>query len=128
MKRVLLALIAAGLIAGCSQTVETDQARLCRMALPALVGVGATIEIAAQRPDTDGRGLAIVFTAAALGEPSETHLAACRFREPGRPRASRDLVGLTFDGEALGEARLFALVRYWLGDARGPRSRPRPAR
>ena len=34
--RLLTALLAAGLLAGCSPVLETDQARLCRMALAAL--------------------------------------------------------------------------------------------
>jgi branched-subunit amino acid ABC-type transport system permease component len=127
MTWTLLALIAAGLLAGCSPAVETDQARLCRMALPALVGVDATIEIAGQRPDPDGRGLAVAFTAATPGRrQAEPHLAECRFREPGRPRESRDLVGLTLDGEPLSEARIFALVRYWLGTPEGRAADPAP--
>ena len=96
------------------------------MALPALMGAGATIAIVAERPDPDRRGLAVAFTAAAPGRQSEPHLAACRFREPGRPRESRDLVGLTLDGEALGEARLFVLVRYWLGTPEGRAADPAP--
>ncbi len=126
MIRVLLALIAASLLAGCSPVVETDQARLCRMALPALVGAGATLAITGETPDPDGRGLVVAFTAAAPGQASKAHLAACRFREPGRPRESRDLVGVTLDGETLGEARLFVLVRYWLGTPEGRAADPAP--
>ena len=96
------------------------------MALPALVGVGATIKIGAERPDPDGRGLAVAFTAAMAGHEPEPHLAACRFREPGRPRESRDLDGLTLDSETLREARLFALVRYWLGTPEGRAADPAP--
>ncbi len=64
MIRTLVVLLAASLIAGCSTALETDQARLCRMALPALEPVGATIDIVGQSPDPDGRGLAVGFTAA----------------------------------------------------------------
>jgi branched-chain amino acid transport system permease protein len=90
------------------------------------MGVGATIDIVAESPDPDGRGLAVAFTAATAGQAPEPHLAACRFREPGRPRESRDLIGLTLDGEALDEARLFALVRYWLGTPEGRAADPAP--
>jgi branched-subunit amino acid ABC-type transport system permease component len=96
------------------------------MALPALVPEGA-IAILAESPDPDGRGLAIAFSVRASGtEPPERHLATCRFREPGRPRESRDLVALTLDGEALREARLFALVRYWLATPEGRAADPAP--
>ena len=119
-------LLAASLLAGCSIALETDQARLCRMALPALTPVGATIDIVGQSPDPDGRGLAVAFTAATPGEEPERHLAACRFREPGRPRESRDLIAVTLDGEAIDEGRLFALIRYWLATPQGRNADPAP--
>src|SRR5208337_4908454 len=90
----LSVLLAALCLAGCSPALETDQARLCRMALPALTPEGARITIDTQRPDPDGRGLVVAFSAEAPGEEAEPHLAVCRFREPGRPRQSRDLVSL----------------------------------
>ena len=126
MIRALVVLLAASLVAGCSTALETDQARLCRMALPALMPVGATIDIVGQSPDPDGRGLAVGFTAATPGEEPERHLAACRFREPGRPRESRDLIAVTLDGEAIDEGRLFALIRYWLATPEGRNADPAP--
>jgi branched-chain amino acid transport system permease protein len=106
--------------------LETDQARLCRMALPALMPDDARIAILTQAPDPDGRGLNVVFTAEALGEARQTHLAACRFREPGRPRESRDLTSLTLDGQPLSETRLFVLIRYWLATPEGRAADPAP--
>jgi branched-subunit amino acid ABC-type transport system permease component len=126
MIRALAVVLFALLLTGCSPQVETDQARLCRMALPALMADGAAIDILAETPDPDGRGLAVAFSARTSGRAPERHLAACRFREPGRPRESRDLIGLTLDGEALGEARLFALVRYWLATPEGRAADPAP--
>ena len=94
----LVVLLAAAMLVGCSPVLETDQARLCRMALPALMPEGARIAIEAQTPDPDERGLSVAFTAQTPGETPQHHLAACRFREPGRPRESRDLTSLTLDG------------------------------
>ena len=56
MIRALAVVLFALLLAGCSPQVETDQARLCRMALPALMADGAAIDILAETPDPDGRG------------------------------------------------------------------------
>jgi branched-chain amino acid transport system permease protein len=123
---LLIVLIAAATLAGCSPSLETDQARLCRMALPALVSQEARIAILAQTPEQDGRGLRIAFAAETPGEERQNHLAACRFREPGRPRESRDLTSLTLDGQALSETRLFFLVRYWLATAEGRAADPAP--
>jgi branched-chain amino acid transport system permease protein len=118
--------MAAAPLAGCSPVLETDQARLCRMALPALMPQDARIAILTQAPDRDGRGLNVVFTAEAPGEERQTHLAACRFREPGRPQGSRDLTSLTLDGQPLSETRLFLLIRYWLATPEGRAADPAP--
>jgi branched-chain amino acid transport system permease protein len=121
-----IVLLAAAMLAGCSPALETDQARLCRMALPALMPQAARIAILAQRPDPDGRGLSVAFTALTPGGEPRNHLATCRFREPGRPNQSRDLVSLTIDGRPLSEARLFALIRYWLATPDGRAADPAP--
>jgi branched-chain amino acid transport system permease protein len=120
-----LALAAVGLL-GCSPVVETDQARLCRMALPALMGDGVAIDVLDESPDPDGRGLTVGFSAATPGEAPERHRLACRFRSPGRPRESRDLVALTLDGEPVGAARIYVLVRWWLSTPEGRAADPDP--
>jgi branched-chain amino acid transport system permease protein len=114
------------MLAGCSPALETDQARLCRMALPALMPQEARIAILAQKPDADGRGLSVAFTARMPDEDPQAHVAACRFREPGRPSESRDLASLTLDGRPLSEARLHFLVRYWLATPEGRAADPAP--
>src|SRR3984957_2587582 len=121
-----IALMAAAMLTGCSPVLETDQARLCRMALPALIPQDARIAILTQAPDVDGRGLKIDFTAQTQGEEPRNHLAACRFRLPGRPHESRDLTSLTLDGQPLSETQLFFLVRYWLATPEGRAADPAP--
>jgi branched-chain amino acid transport system permease protein len=96
------------------------------MALPALMPEAARIAIVAQRPDADGRGLSVAFTARTPGEEPRDHLAACRFREPGRPNESRDLVSVTLDGRSVSEARLYVLIRYWLATPEGRAADPAP--
>jgi len=96
------------------------------MALPALMPENARIVVESQRPDPDGRGLTVAFFAETRGEDPEPHAASCRFREPGRPRESRDLVSLALDGEALSQARLHFLVRYWLATPEGRAADPAP--
>jgi branched-chain amino acid transport system permease protein len=96
------------------------------MALPALLPEGARIAIDSQLPDRDGRGLTVAFSAEAPGQETEPHVAACRFREPGRPRQSRDLVSLALDGAPVTETQLFFLVRYWLATPEGRAADPAP--
>src|ERR1700677_1253875 len=123
---LLILLIAGATLAGCSPVLETDQARLCRMALPALIPQDARIAILRQAPDADGRGLNIVFTAQAPGEEPQSRLAVCRFRLPGRPHESRDLTSLTLDGKILSETQLLFLIRYWLAAPEGRDADPAP--
>jgi branched-chain amino acid transport system permease protein len=122
----LIVLTATATLAGCSPVLETDQARLCRMALPVLMPPESRIAILTQSPDADGRGLNVVFTSKTRGEKPQSHLAACRFREPGRPQGSRDLTSLTLDGQSLSETRLFLLIRYWLATPEGRAADPAP--
>jgi branched-chain amino acid transport system permease protein len=96
------------------------------MALPALLPEGGRIRIDSQQPDLDGRGLVVAFSAEAPGQEAEPHVAACRFRERGRPRQSRDLVSLTLDGAPLTDTQLFFLVRYWLATPEGRAADPAP--
>ncbi len=122
----VILLIALGLLVGCSPALETDQARLCRMALPALMPRDARIAILAQTPDPDGRGLSVAFSAEMAGAKPRLHEAACRFREPGRPHASSDLTSLALDGRPLSDARLLFLIRYWLATPEGRAADPAP--
>ncbi len=122
----LIVFVTAAMVAGCSPVLETDQARLCRMALPALMPQDERIAILAQAPDPDGRGLSVAFSTETPGEEPRTHLAACRFRDPGRPRESRDLTSLTLDGQPVSESRLFLLIRYWLATPEGRAADPAP--
>src|ERR1700733_10434853 len=123
---LIFLLIAGATLAGCSPVLETDQARLCRMALPALIPQDARIAILRQAPDADGRGLNIVFTAQAPGEEPQSRLAVCRFRLPGRPHESRDLTSLTLDGQTLWKPLFFFLVRYGRAPRGGRAADPAP--
>jgi len=105
-------LCAALALAGCARLVETDQARLCRMALPALSPPDAKIEVVSQHEFPDDRGLRVVYRLDA--DAAATHVADCRFRGPGRPLRSDELVGLALDGRPLGDVSLFFLTRFWL--------------
>ena len=90
------------------------------MALPALAPPDAIVTIVKQREFPDGRGLRVDYRLSGLDAPAEARFAECRFRSPGRPKRSQDLVALTTDDGPLSDVRLAILVRYWLAtpDAR----------
>ena len=125
MKRRFAILIAAAALAGCARLVETDQARLCRMALPALSPPDAKIDVLSQHENSDGRGLRVAYrlTAADL---ASNHAIDCRFREPGRPLRSDELIWLAVDGQPLSEISLHFLVRFWLAKPEARDADPAP--
>jgi branched-chain amino acid transport system permease protein len=116
----------AALAAGCATLLETDQARLCRMTLPALEVANATIRVLRQSPFEDGRGLRVDYLAAAPGETLTSHFAECRFREPGRPRRSQDLISVATDRGDLSDYQLATLIRFWLATSEARAADPSP--
>jgi len=113
-------------LAACARLVETDQARLCRMALPALAPPGAAIVILDQRAFPDGRGLRVDYRLSLPGAPAATRFAECRFRAPGRPQRSEDLVALTTDDGPVADVSLYFLIRFWLATPEGRAADPAP--
>jgi branched-chain amino acid transport system permease protein len=122
----LLILVLLPLLAGCATLLETDQARLCRMALPAIEDRDATIEIVSQTEFGDGRGLRVDYRASPPGERAQPHFAECRFRAPGRPRKSQDLTAIDTDRGALGAYQLATMIRFWLATPEARAADPSP--
>ena len=124
--RLLPALLSALLAAGCSRIIEADQARLCRMSLPAIAEPDAEIAIAGQSEAPDGKSVRIDFTASVDRAPPRPHFALCRFREAGRPRRSGDLIGLETDAGELSQFQLAMLARFWLATPEARAADPAP--
>jgi branched-chain amino acid transport system permease protein len=125
LRRLFAVLIAALALAGCSRLVETDQARLCRMALPAVLPPDSTIDVVSQHEFPDGRGLRVVFRLGADAQ-APTHFADCRFRQPGRPLRSDEMIGLAIDGRPLSDVSLYFLARFWLATPEARDADPAP--
>ena len=113
-------------LGGCVLPVETDQARLCRMALPALSAPDAKVRVLRQAEDADDQGLRLEYTETRPDGDETAHVATCRFRAPGRPLRSRDLVNIAIDGAPLNDVRRFFLDRFWLATPEGKASDPAP--
>ncbi len=124
--RSVLLLALLPLLAGCATLLETDQARLCRMALPAVEDRDATIQIVSQTAFADGRGLRVDYLAAPPGERLRPHFAECRFIAPGRPRRSQDLTSIVTDRGRLGDYQLATLIRFWLATPEARAADPSP--
>jgi len=127
MRRVFLAvvLLITGLLAlaGRDAALETDQARLCRMAIPALSAADARVKILAEFEDDDRKGVIVDYD---LGSDAPTHRIQCRFLRAGRPNRSEELVGVAVDGERLDETRRYFLIRFWLATPEARAADPSP--
>jgi len=120
--RVAAAFAALAALSSCSLPVETDQARLCRMALPALSPPDMQITLKRQKEDADGKGVEVRY----LDGDDVTHIARCGFRAPGRPLHSQDLVDIAIDGVSLSEVKRFFLIRFWLATPEARAADPAP--
>jgi branched-subunit amino acid ABC-type transport system permease component len=123
MRRIVAALVLGLALASCARELETDQARLCRMALPALTPRDASVAILGQRVDADGRGVALSYRERPGGRLRAAH---CRFRLPGRPLRSNELQEMSIDGRPLEATRLYFLIRFWLATPEGRAADPLP--
>jgi branched-chain amino acid transport system permease protein len=126
VSRFFLILACFALLSGCAPLLETDQARLCRIALPAIEDPDASIQILRQTPFIDGKGLRVDYLAGAPGEELAPHFAECRFLAAGRPRKSQDLISIVTDRGKLGDYQLATLIRFWLATAEARGADPLP--
>ncbi len=111
-------------LAACAPSVETDQARLCRIALPALWPEALRFTGIRQTAFADRRGLRIDFQT----EPPTAipPFIECRFKAAGRPRKAEDLTGVVTPQGALAQPRLFFLQRFWMATPEGRAADPLP--
>lgn len=110
----LVILLAPLFLIGGGTGADQEQGRLCRMLLPALVPEQEGIRVlgTARGP---GSSMALDFKAGP--EPTRMRRLTCRFGGIGYSAAKRDLITVTLDGEALGEAALYFLKQGWLESA-----------
>ena len=121
--RRALPLLAILALAGCSRSFDLEQARYCRIALPALLAPEAQIAIAATSGDPDGKGVVIRFGIAPDAARKTIH---CRFEpKPDSPARVR-LTAVETEAGPLPETQVYFLRRFWLETSEGWRADPEP--
>ncbi|WP_375461351.1 branched-chain amino acid ABC transporter permease [uncultured Enterovirga sp.] len=110
---VLRFLVAPALAAaaGCAILVDADQARICRVALPAIEPAGT--RIALRRVRAAEAGLRIDYDAIPTDGGTLARHATCRFGP------AKDLVGITTDRGEVEGSRIFLLKRYYVDTPEG---------
>ena len=120
-------------LAACSPALDTDQARLCRSALPALADPDARITVTRQSllPATgsdDQTGVRIDYQSAISDNPPRSDFAECRFGGGSSSTLRLDLVALRSRSGALRGDQLMLLQRFWLTTAEAMLHDPLPLR
>ncbi len=103
------------LLAGCSP-VDPDQARLCRITLPALHAGDAKLAINSVSTGSEPYTVVLRYRVTNEEGRETKHLVQCRFSGGRFSRQRQELVALTVDGDRFGEARMHMLNRFWLQD------------
>jgi branched-subunit amino acid ABC-type transport system permease component len=122
MRRLLLCLLAVAL-AGCAG-VDQDQARLCRIAIPALHPPGVGIEITALERGGAPHSVIIRHEVRRGPAPPRERTAECRFSGGFLSLNRLELVELKLDGRPLPDATLLFLRRFWIDDPAVARLQP----
>jgi branched-chain amino acid transport system permease protein len=109
----VLAFVAAILVIrhGPALWVDAEQARLCRMLIPALYPEDDGIQMLASEA---GAGKAVHIAFRMTRNDTRQHLLTCRFGGTGYSAAKRDLISVQLDGVGLGASTLYFLRQGWL--------------
>jgi branched-chain amino acid transport system permease protein len=108
----LLAVLA---LCGCAR-IDPDQARICRVALPALHPEGSPIAIVAVEPGAGPGAIVIRHETRRPPHPPQERIAECRFGGGAMSRGRLELEAVTLDGRPLPGATLHLLKRYWVDE------------
>jgi branched-chain amino acid transport system permease protein len=104
-------------LAGCVDTsLDADQARLCRLALPALHPEGAAVTVINEVPGTAPGSVRIDYRVVEPGRPARVARTSCVFGASGVQPGRLNIVSIAIDGIALSDAKLYILKRWWLGE------------
>ncbi|RFB80618.1 branched-chain amino acid ABC transporter permease [Methylovirgula sp. 4M-Z18] len=113
-------------LTGCSATVDSDQARICRSILPAIHPDHPVFHIFHQRARSEPPGVDLVYSVATGDAPAKNHILACGFGGAGESPDRKTLMSVVEDGDAMSDAQVFFLRRYWLETPEGSASDPAP--
>jgi branched-chain amino acid transport system permease protein len=120
---LLLALLA---LAGCAR-IDADQARICRIALPALYPPGMPIEIVGVEPGGAPNAIVIRHEVRRPPNPPRERVAECRFSGGALSKDRLELSEIKLDGRPMPGATLHLLRRYWIDDPGTAALQPPPS-
>lgn len=97
---------------GCARVVDADQARLCRMLLPALNAEGAEIAIRRIEPTGEPRQIRIAYGVTDPGRRQRNRVLACTFAGAGLARNKQEITGVATEAGPLSQVSFLFLRRF----------------
>jgi branched-chain amino acid transport system permease protein len=125
--RIVSCLYGLCLLAACGLSIDAEQARICRTALPAL-SPGARITVARVQQGPTPRSLLVDYTAEYPGRPIQDRAVICQFAAEGLSPRKAELTGIVTELGPVSGASLYFLKHYYIDSPEGvagdPGSRP----
>lgn len=112
-------------LAGCGLSIDAEQARICRLALPALNPDGR-VSVVRVTPWLDAQSLRIDYRVAREGLPPVERYVLCGFAASGLSANKAELTGLATEIGPIGGSTLYLLKRFYIDTPEGVTNDPGP--
>ncbi len=112
LRTLLLALLLA--LAACAPSVDAEQARVCRTALPALNPDGGRIVLRGIAPGGRPREVRVDYEVLREGRAPRDRFAYCLFAASGLDPSKSELIGVTTETGPIAPATVYFLRRFYL--------------
>jgi branched-chain amino acid transport system permease protein len=109
----------AAALAACNFSVDAEQARICRIALPALNAPGSRVVVERVQPGPGERSVRLEYRVEGLVGPPLRHWALCRFAAAGLSPNKAELVGVETDRGPLSGSSVYLLGRFYVDSVEG---------
>jgi branched-chain amino acid transport system permease protein len=131
MRRIVVALrctsmLALALLAACGLTVDAEQARVCRLALPALNADGGRITVTRTAPWLEAYSIRIEYRVERENAPPLERYVICRFAAEGLSANKADLIGLSTETGPVAGSTVYLLKRFYIDSPEGVAGDPGP--
>jgi branched-chain amino acid transport system permease protein len=120
-----VAALALGLPA-CSLSVDGEQARICRIALPALNAPGSRVVVERAQPGAAERSVRLDYRVEGLPGALLRRWAVCRFAAEGLSANKAELIGVETERGPLSGSSVYLLRRFYVDSAEGLMADPGP--
>jgi branched-chain amino acid transport system permease protein len=120
-----LLLTFAIVLAGCGLSADAEQARVCRLALPALNPEGR-VTVVRVTPWLEANSLRIEYRVAREDQPVFERYAICRFAAQGLSPNKAELTGLSTETGPIAGSTLYFLKRFYIDSPEGVANDPGP--